>query len=192
MNNTRKINSGCPECKKSFWFYPSHPKKFCSKSCRSQFHSEKFKCQNCSLHFSLKKSDVRKRKKSNSTPKFCTRKCFNEYWKNNKIQAICLKCNEKFKQTIWESKNYRFCSPECKSNYSEKGTIARSYKNGLGIFHRIGIEAWGNKCFNCESKENIEVHHIDKNRRHNTPENLRPLCRKCHHDVHKGRLSLIT
>lgn len=191
MKVSRKITSNCQECKKSYSYFPSHPKEFCSKSCRCRSNSTDFKCDNCSTVFRLKNWEIRKRKKLNGIPRFCTRKCFNQFWKSNKIESECMNCKIKFKQTIWESKNYRFCSPLCKSCYCERGSLARSYKNGLGIYQRIGIEAWGYKCFFCGSQDNIEVHHEDKNRRHNTPENLKPLCRKCHHAVHSGRISLI-
>jgi 5-methylcytosine-specific restriction endonuclease McrA len=54
------------------------------------------------------------------------------------------------------------------------------------------LERYGNKCQGCGSKDDLEVHHIDpvgkdgygwhtKNR----PENLIPLCVKCHGETRR-------
>jgi len=50
-------------------------------------------------------------------------------------------------------------------------------------YQRICFEAWGYNCLNCGvSKEDcqLDVHHIDKNRKNNSPLNLIPLCARCH------------
>jgi len=39
-------------------------------------------------------------------------------------------------------------------------------------------------CICCGSDENLHVHHIDKNRCNNLPENLLVLCAKCHKKEH--------
>ena len=41
----------------------------------------------------------------------------------------------------------------------------------------------GFKCLVCDSKNNLEVHHIDNNKRNDKPENLATLCRKCHYKI---------
>ena len=40
-------------------------------------------------------------------------------------------------------------------------------------------------CENCNTTEHLEIHHIDKNPRHNTPDNIKILCSKCHHLWHR-------
>lgn len=40
------------------------------------------------------------------------------------------------------------------------------------------------KCVLCDRKENIIVHHIDKNIKNNLSNNLITLCRKCHTKIH--------
>lgn len=47
------------------------------------------------------------------------------------------------------------------------------------------------KCAICESNENLEVHHIDKNRQNNNPENLLTVCEKCHQRIHNHSLEQI-
>ena len=39
-------------------------------------------------------------------------------------------------------------------------------------------------CVICDVAENLEIHHVDGYELHNTLENLRYLCRRCHHAVH--------
>ena len=41
------------------------------------------------------------------------------------------------------------------------------------------------KCEYCGAKENIEIHHIDKNPRNNAETNIKFLCSKCHHLWHR-------
>ena len=40
------------------------------------------------------------------------------------------------------------------------------------------------KCIVCDSDENIEIHHIDQNRKYNHGENLIPICRTHHRLLH--------
>lgn len=43
------------------------------------------------------------------------------------------------------------------------------------------------KCQFCWSEKNIEVHHLDRNRKNNDPKNMLTLCRKCHREFHQKR-----
>lgn len=44
-------------------------------------------------------------------------------------------------------------------------------------------------CAMCKNKENLQLDHIDRNLNHNSLENLRWLCRKCHHEeTNRGKL----
>jgi len=49
---------------------------------------------------------------------------------------------------------------------------------------RIVFEKYQKKCFFCGDTKNIEVHHINTNRKDNRIENLIVLCRDCHKKVH--------
>ena len=44
----------------------------------------------------------------------------------------------------------------------------------------------GRCCVECGADENIEVHHIDRDRGNNSIENLVPMCYGCHMDVHSS------
>lgn len=43
------------------------------------------------------------------------------------------------------------------------------------------------KCWGCMVSKNVERHHLDSNPLNNTPENILPLCRKCHKSFHAGQ-----
>ncbi len=48
----------------------------------------------------------------------------------------------------------------------------------------------GDGCAFCKSKESLQLDHIDRNVNHNSLENLRWLCRKCHHgETNIGKLN---
>lgn len=40
------------------------------------------------------------------------------------------------------------------------------------------------ECWGCDSKENLENHHIDKNPKHSTEDNILTLCKSCHEAFH--------
>ena len=48
---------------------------------------------------------------------------------------------------------------------------------------RSGIELC---CARCGAYERIEIHHKDQDISNNLIENLQPLCRQCHIDLHNG------
>lgn len=52
-------------------------------------------------------------------------------------------------------------------------------------FHDL-IRNRDRECKKCGSKNNLEVHHIDYNKRNNDLKNLLLLCRKCHRKLHRG------
>jgi len=53
-------------------------------------------------------------------------------------------------------------------------------------YHFKAVEEKGYECENCGSREEIEVHHRDKNRCNNELGNLIVLCSDCHNTVHHG------
>lgn len=44
----------------------------------------------------------------------------------------------------------------------------------------------------CGNTEHLEIHHIDSDRKNNTPENLIPLCKTHHRTTHKEKIELPT
>lgn len=48
------------------------------------------------------------------------------------------------------------------------------------------LNKYSNKCHICSSEDNIEVHHINGERWDNSIENLIPVCKECHTDIHSN------
>jgi predicted HTH transcriptional regulator len=51
-------------------------------------------------------------------------------------------------------------------------------------YREIAFALHGKECQRCGSNDEIEVHHRDRNRSNNSPENLEVLCHECHMDEH--------
>ncbi len=50
---------------------------------------------------------------------------------------------------------------------------------------RIAFENYPKECFMCKSKENIQIHHKNRNRQDNRIENLIIVCKDCHWKIHE-------
>jgi hypothetical protein len=81
----------------------------------------------------------------------------------------CKKCGRKRKgREQWRE----YCYDGCHEWHEKQLTQKRYHLN-----HSL------NKCIFCK-KTNIEVHHIDKNKKNNKKENLLKLCPHCHRILH--------
>lgn len=122
------------------------------------------------------------------------------------IARICEYCGKEFTLNPrmginWADKTRRgrFCGVNCKIE-SQKGkrvSVGTEFKktktkqdqknhprylNGIWSYQR-----WRKaSCENCESRENLHVHHLDRNRENNELSNLRTLCKDCHWEYHRG------
>lgn len=56
-------------------------------------------------------------------------------------------------------------------------------------YRQVAFEHHGRECDDCGATHGIEVHHIDGDRTNNNPENLLPLCRHCHSQLHRSGLN---
>jgi len=195
MKKYKRTQVPCQNCSKLITIYNCELKKcktrMCSDTCRKLFYESRLKCCYCKNEFHIKAYDKRKREKQGSKATFCSTKCFRDHKMSARVMSTCPVCSKEFSQTPWQKKCYRFCSPVCKAQEDQRRENGRNYRNGAALFRVISREAYGEICYSCRSTEKIEVHHLDRNRKNNTKENLRPLCRECHHHVHKGRLCLV-
>ena len=73
------------------------------------------------------------------------------------------------------------------SGGNQRGANNHGYKDGLSHYRDVyfGLNSRTRYCEVCGSQAFIVVHHIDKNRRNNSPDNLIMLCRSCHAKVHR-------
>lgn len=70
-----------------------------------------------------------------------------------------------------------------KDRKNKKNNYNSEFKEKSKILLSIARDwSW---CSDCNSKEFLQVHHIDKNIKNNSDENLRVLCFYCHSKFHK-------
>lgn len=160
-------------------------------------------CQHCGKTFLIYESVLSG--KTNSSGKFCCRKCYNEYQKtltgarNNHYTSIsinCANCGKEIKIIPSRQKIYKnaFCSVSCKSAYHHnyvQGEKNHNWKGGVatrGDFEVVKTALFKNaKCAICGDEKSPHIHHIIpyKFTQDNDPDNLIPLCRKHHTQVER-------
>lgn len=129
--------------------------------------------------------------------KYCSKKC--QYQSQyTGINIKCETCDKDIYRTKGElkkskSKKY-FCSKSCFCIWKNKtifyGKNHANWKTGENAYRSVIIRAKIKPiCKICGHKDKrvIEVHHIDKNRKNNSINNLVWLCRNCHFLVHNHK-----
>jgi len=129
----------------------------------------------------LKLNAKRKGKKFGKNPKLSKSK--KEYYKDNTVwnKGLTKETSEIIKK--YSEKLTGMKKPDLALRYKGKGNP--HYKNGIITGKRMILEIH-RVCEECNSEKNLEVHHIDENRKHNEIENLKLLCKSCHSKVHRG------
>ncbi len=54
----------------------------------------------------------------------------------------------------------------------------------MSSYREMLLSLLGDECEKCHSRENLELHHRDRNRLNNDIRNIQLLCRECHLGVH--------
>jgi len=199
----------CKNCGKKFRDYASNKRKFCSWECKS-FGKKTYtkKCVICKKEFSYQKYPSHEKFK----PKLCcSKKCSyelssiklssrfipNQYNEKNESKWKIYKCKQCEKSfEALKSRKPKFCSVKCKGEWQKENLKGKNNPNWkptnlknpyTHIHHQIRkqLVKERKKCENCESKIHLQVHHKDRDRRNNTPNNLLLLCKICHANLHK-------
>lgn len=157
---------------------------YCSRECYNFDHYCITLCKTCNIEFAHHKTKKRI---------FCSIRCSNSFHNPTKVKK-CQQCQKDFAGLKWKRENI-FCSKNCldKSNHASKQKIRDKNPNfidGKYTYRAHAFRELPNQCFNCESIENLEVHHIDKDRENGKLSNLIILCRSCHRKYHHGTLPL--
>lgn len=201
----RKLKLICKECGKEF-NAPTWEKdgEFCSKTCQLNHVRPKTdiritsRCKICGKEFKHYGERV-----------VCSKKCLAEYmsqqrlnennptWIENKEKAICKKCGKEFEYTrrnLHKGQMPVFCSLNCSRNNGNNKEIVdnimldHKYARGFNKALKNEIkERDGNQCVMCSSEDNLNVHHIDYNKKNNEENNLITLCEKCHNITNFNR-----
>lgn len=130
------------------------------------------------------------------------RYCSDLCWRNKPsklVTRICDNCGNEFarrQSSLVKSKSgLLFCKRKCKDEAQRMGkhnAILRpsSHKDGRSSYRAIAYRYHPRKCNRCGYDEHtgiLKVHHRDRNRHNNNPENLEILCPNCHDLEHFSR-----
>lgn len=83
-------------------------------------------------------------------------------------------------QRKWEQKNRKK-----RTEYMRKWREKRTGKKSVVTRVISGRDYKKEYCYFCDKKTFTDTHHIDKDRKNNTPRNLVELCPSCHQKLHK-------
>ena len=114
---------------------------------------------------------------------FCSSKC---YGFSSRKEVPCIVCGK----MLLAGFNRKTCGRACanKNRTGIKYKIGRP-KDKTQLFRILKLrlmEQRGKKCEKCNYKkyEILQVHHKDRNRNNNRPENLELICPNCHYEEH--------
>lgn len=107
--------------------------------------------------------------------------------KNILEEKTCPVCEKPFKRRRFGNRledysrfqNRIYCSKSCSAHrrIDDMNKNRTAYHN-LARKHREGY------CAICGSTEHLQVHHLDRNIKNNSPSNLETLCQSCHMKLH--------
>lgn len=106
--------------------------------------------------------------------------------KNHKagwIEKQCPVCEEYFKTKRGKTEKIT-CSVTCANQWRS----IPSHKKKRINYRKICFENHERRCIICGEGLAIDVHHFDKNRKNNNPENLIPICPTHHRYLHRKNL----
>jgi hypothetical protein len=153
-------------------------------------------CKHCSSVFEARPAAVNR-----GDAKFCSISCGASYHGIRRVDktpnAQCAQCQT----SIYINKKRReasksglfFCNMKCKYTAQRIGGIKEIMPAHYGTgnspyyYRKQAFENHEAKCGHCgwdKYKEVLHVHHMDRDRNNNTPENLMPLCPTCHEVEH--------
>lgn len=145
-------------------------------------------CKICSKIFYSKPSWIKK-----GGGKYCSIDCSSKARMKGKV-VKCSTCNNEIYKTlkaINKSESGKlFCNKQCSLEWLSSKFVGKKHPNWTnGEFSYKETLKRSNICQICilcetENKKVLIVHHIDKNRKNNTPQNLIWICRNCHFLVH--------
>lgn len=174
-------------------------------------------CPRCQKEFVRTESEQRKAKKSGYDKTYCSVLCKNQDINESKKTHVCPTCGTWFDQHRPSGLGVVYCKPECKPQRNRKllprlcPNCSQPFKPRYSVSvycsstcHRIAkkrtltliqsikpliAERDLGRCTMCMTQLSLVMHHIDEDRKNNTPENLITLCSPCHTTHHKSELT---
>lgn len=160
--------------------------RFCTRSCLFQWHNKhdrvQKQCDICGKTFTV----IRVREK---TAKFCSLRCYNKVRHYGSVHVACVVCGKTVRRSPSKVKEGRTCcSPQCRCLLQRKRTpqpassaCAREWMTTRGRLTQC------QRCGFDRVPEILVVHHRDRNRNNNHPDNLEVLCPNCHAIEHYAK-----
>jgi predicted nucleic acid-binding Zn ribbon protein len=139
--------------------------------------------------FLCKKAIYRRPSQIENGSVFCTSACYGIF---NRKEIPCGACGK----LILSQFNKKTCSRSC-ANVHRTGikyhvNQPRNKAKDLRSIKLRLLEFRGKKCERCKYNrvETLQVHHIDRNRKNNSFDNLEIICPNCHYEEHliKGKV----
>lgn len=148
-------------------------------------------CLACKKEFYAKPSWVRK-----GWGKYCSKTCQFEDQKTGLIVkcSVCGKdCYKSVKALNASNSGKYFCSKSCQTIWRNKlyaGPSHSQWRGGERVYKSIllksGLEQLCRRC-KIDDKRVLAVHHLDRNRKNNSLNNLIWLCHNCHFLLHHNK-----
>lgn len=114
-----------------------------------------------------------------------------------KIEKYCEYCGKLLQRKRFKGRledftafsNRKYCNRECmKRKYLKIGKHNQNWSNSHTTARKINeLILHKQKCELCESKINLDIHHIDGDWKNNNLDNLICLCRSCHTKLEKNK-----
>lgn len=182
----------------------------CSNACmgvmKTYLGTVELRCDECGGLFRISSSERARRLKRGDKHQFCSCKCSGVFSSKhhvgeahhnyNRVEIICTHCKKTFLRTKGDTRGYittnPFCSRACYGEWlvgrpTQKGTGRGSLRSYPPEFKqaRAKMRDEGTLCAVCMYPAK-ELHHRDENIENNEPENLVPVCHRCHVRHHVG------
>lgn len=188
LRKVEKIIQRCKHCGKEFSVERHSKVQFCSIACfnRSPFRGTTAKtpvirkCERCGNDF--------KRNAGNTTQRFCSIVCRSV--PKTEQQYSCEQCGKPCSKHVYANTKRKFCSTKCAAIFRNKAkrvayAAANIWPDPKSAKASLLAEHCG--CERCRWNavpEVLELHHKDRNRKHNHLSNLELLCPNCHSVEH--------
>lgn len=118
-------------------------------------------------------------------------------FKYKQIEKECPVCGKKFITQEGHKREKTTCSHACSNthfrtaNNNGKWIKNRDETKEAKYYVKICFSFHDYKCIICGEDNTVDVHHLDRNRENNTPENLVPLCPTHHRYMHRKYKEII-
>jgi 5-methylcytosine-specific restriction endonuclease McrA len=138
-------------------------------------------------------------------PQYCSKKCYGvacvarqKATRKPKIKLVCDWCKQEFERKAsvhasWERRGSdgTYCSVSCSNSAKATKNLVVNYETERRNVLRHQMIRCGKlvECERCGYSKNrniLQIHHKDRNTKHNDPSNLEILCPNCHAEEHYG------